>query len=85
MCGCVIYFTEVRVICLLLQMKGKVLSVTGHPGEMILKMAEEEGAGLIVMGSRGLNVIRRTFVGSISDYVLHHSNIPVLVCRMPTK
>ncbi|XP_041350555.1 universal stress protein YxiE-like [Gigantopelta aegis] len=64
-------------------MKGKVLSIAGQPGEVIVKAAEDEGAGLIVTGSRGLSVIRRTLVGSVSDYILHHSNIPVLVCRLP--
>ncbi|XP_041347745.1 universal stress protein PHOS32-like isoform X2 [Gigantopelta aegis] len=60
---------------------GKVRSVCGKPGEVICKVAEEEKAQLIVTGTRGKGVIRRTLVGSISDYVLHHSHVPVVVCR----
>ena len=56
-----------------------VIATDGKPGEAIVQKAEENGASLIVMGSRGLNAIRRTFTGSVSDYVLHHANIPVLV------
>ncbi|ESO99482.1 hypothetical protein LOTGIDRAFT_203658 [Lottia gigantea] len=60
---------------------GKVKSVGGSPGEVLIKVAEEEKAGLIVTGSRGMGTLRRTFVGSVSDYIIHHSHVPVLVCR----
>ena len=51
----------------------------GKPGEVICQHAKENNALLIVMGSRGNNVIRRTLVGSVSHYVLHHTDIPVMV------
>lgn len=60
---------------------GKVKSVGGNPGEVICKVAEDEHANMIVTGTRGMGKIRRTFLGSISDYVIHHSHVPVLVCR----
>ena len=53
--------------------------VTGKPGEMIVELAESKMADIIVMGSRGLNGVRRTFLGSVSDYVIHHTHLPVLV------
>jgi len=52
-----------------------------NPGEGIIKEAENSEAEIIVMGARGLNALRRTFLGSVSDYVIHHSKIPVLVCH----
>jgi len=58
-----------------------VKSVGGNPGEVIVKVAKEEHATLIVTGTRGMGKIRRTFMGSISDFVIHHSPVPVLVCR----
>lgn len=65
----------------LLQLSGKFRTGQGKPGEVICKLAAEEGAALIVVGTRGLGKIRRTIMGSVSDYVIHHSHVPVLVCR----
>ena len=56
------------------QMSGKV-------GEAIVEAAKTENATMIVVGTRGMGKIRRTFLGSVSDYCLHHSHVPVLVCR----
>jgi len=53
----------------------------GRPGEQIVDSAEEIGAGLIVMGSRGLGEIRRLLMGSVSDSVVRHAHCPVLVVR----
>uniref|UniRef100_A0A0B7BR48 UspA domain-containing protein n=1 Tax=Arion vulgaris TaxID=1028688 RepID=A0A0B7BR48_9EUPU len=65
---------------------GKVKSVmASKPGEGIIKAAEEEHADLIVVGSRGKGTLRRTFVGSVSDYIVHHSHVPVFVCKHPHK
>ncbi|XP_045164850.1 universal stress protein Sll1388-like isoform X2 [Mercenaria mercenaria] len=60
---------------------GKVKSVGGNPGEVICKVATDEHANMIVTGTRGMGKIRRTFLGSISDYIIHHAHVPVLVAR----
>ena len=44
-------------------------------------LAEELGAGLIVMGCRGLGGVRRALMGSVSDSVVRHAHCPVLVVR----
>jgi len=51
------------------------------PGEVIVQVAKDEKAELVVMGTRGLGMVRRTILGSASDYVVHHSHCAVLVCR----
>ncbi|KXJ12598.1 Universal stress protein YxiE [Exaiptasia diaphana] len=51
----------------------------GQPGKTICKTAVEENVTCIVMGNRGLGVFRRSVLGSVSDAVLHKSNIPVLL------
>lgn len=55
--------------------------MAGKVGEAILLAAKEENADMIILGTRGMGKMRRTFLGSVSDFVLHHSNVPVLVCR----
>jgi nucleotide-binding universal stress UspA family protein len=47
----------------------------------IVTLAEDIGAGLIVMGSRGRGGIRRALMGSVSDSVVRHVHCPVLVVR----
>jgi nucleotide-binding universal stress UspA family protein len=47
----------------------------------IVALAEELGADLIVMGSRGLGRVRRALMGSVSDSVVRHAHCPVLVVR----
>lgn len=54
---------------------------TKGPGQLICDLADKEKADGIVMGSRGLNFIRRTFLGSVSHYVTHHSNVPVTLTK----
>jgi nucleotide-binding universal stress UspA family protein len=49
--------------------------------QAIVHLAEELGAGLIVLGSRGLGGVRRALVGSVSDSVVRHAHCPVMVVR----
>lgn len=61
---------------------GKIKAIfSGKPGEIIVDVAAEEKVSMIVMGTRGLGTIRRTIMGSVSDYVVHHAHCPVVVCR----
>ena len=63
------------------QIEGKIVRVNGEPGHGIVKIAEDENAIMIVTGTRGLGNIRRKLLGSVSEYVLHHSPVPVMICR----
>jgi nucleotide-binding universal stress UspA family protein len=53
----------------------------GRPDAEIVALAEEMGAGLIVMGARGVGRIRRALTGSVSESVVRHAHCPVLVVR----
>jgi nucleotide-binding universal stress UspA family protein len=53
----------------------------GKADHEIVTLAEEIGAGLIVMGGRGRGGIRRALMGSVSDSVVRHAHCPVLVVR----
>lgn len=60
---------------------GKMKQITGKVGESIIETSRAEHADLIIVGTRGMSKVRRTFLGSVSDYLVHHANVPVLVCR----
>ncbi|XP_053378016.1 uncharacterized protein LOC128547971 [Mercenaria mercenaria] len=61
---------------------GTVKSIHSEsPGEGICKAVTEIGASMIIIGTRGMGKVRRTLLGSVSDYVLHHAHVPVLICR----
>ncbi|XP_064650394.1 uncharacterized protein LOC135501901 [Lineus longissimus] len=61
--------------------KFHVIEHGNSPGSSIVLAAESAKASLIVMGTRGLDLLRRTILGSVSDYVVHHAGTPVLICH----
>jgi len=55
--------------------------VRGRPDREVVNLSEEIGAGLIIMGSRGLGGVRRALMGSVSDTVVRHAHCPVMIVR----
>ncbi len=62
-------------------MPGKIRTESGKPGDVIVRVADEEKANLIVIGSRGLGRLQRTISGSVSDHVLHNAKCSVIICK----
>ncbi|RCV42787.1 hypothetical protein SETIT_9G243700v2 [Setaria italica] len=61
----------------------EVVVVEGEPREALCRAAADMGAGLLVVGSRGLGAIKRAFLGSVSDYCAHHASCPIMVVKPP--
>jgi len=62
--------------------RGEVVRVAlGQTPRAILDVAQEEGVGLIVMGTRGLSDWGRLLMGSVAHKVVHLAEVPVLVVR----
>jgi nucleotide-binding universal stress UspA family protein len=64
------------------------LSVTsvvaaGHADHVILERLRDGNHDLLVMGTRGLGRVGSALLGSVSQAVLHHAEVPVLVVRAP--
>ena len=56
----------------------------GHPANEMVNLGDELGADLVVVGSRGLDGVRRALMGSVSDSVARHAPCPVMiVCETP--
>ena len=58
----------------------KTVIKAGHPAEEILKTVKEEGAGMIIMGSKGKRM-HTVLLGSISREVVNSAEVPVLIAR----
>jgi len=56
---------------------------SGDPRHDIVRFAHsrKNKFDLIVMGARGLGIVKDLFFGSVSNYVVHKSKIPVLVVK----
>jgi nucleotide-binding universal stress UspA family protein len=48
-------------------------------GPTLLELATEHGAGIVVLGSRGLGRVKSALLGSVSSGVLDHAHLPVLI------
>ncbi len=57
----------------------------GSPAEVIISMAEEQQADLIVMGARGLGPIKERLLGSVSHRILTLAPCATLIVNGPVK
>ncbi len=54
---------------------------TGDPADEICQFANSGDFNMIIMGSKGLSGIKRALIGSVANYVIQCSNIPVFVVK----
>jgi nucleotide-binding universal stress UspA family protein len=53
----------------------------GHPFDALLKIIEEEGVDMVVMGTKGRTDLEYVMLGSVADKMLRHSPVPVVSFR----
>jgi nucleotide-binding universal stress UspA family protein len=56
----------------------------GRPEEVILDLADELGVAAIAMASHVHSGLRRILLGSVTERIVHHATVPVLVVRAPS-
>ena len=61
----------------------KILVREGSVADTILQVAKEINADVIVIGSHSKRWLENILMGSIAEYVLHHTSLPLLI--IPTK
>ncbi len=57
----------------------------GKPGELILRMAEDDKVDLVVMGARGLGRIKEQIFGSVSHRVMTHAHCSTFLVKQPIR
>lgn len=53
----------------------------GEPGPTIVKFANDESFDLVIIGSRGLNVLQEMVLGSVSHKVAKRAKCPVMIVK----
>lgn len=56
--------------------------LSGNPAHELTTLAELEGADVLLIGARGLNVLERFLLGSTSEKVLRHAPCSVIVAHL---
>ena len=59
----------------------EAFSETGSPAVVILDFAAANDIELIIMGSRGLGIVKVVLLGSVSQYIVEQAKCPVLVVK----
>jgi nucleotide-binding universal stress UspA family protein len=55
--------------------------IYGDKGSKIVNYAKNKHFDIIVIGARGQSAIKEIFLGSTSNYVLHKSQIPIMIVK----
>ena len=56
-------------------------AAAGSPGDVLIDVAEQVSADLIVVGSQGLTGAKRFLLGSVPNNVAHHARCDVMIVR----
>ncbi len=59
------------------------ISTTGFPEERIIQVVREEDIDLLFLGAYGKGRFRELFVGSVTSFLIHHLDIPMLLAKAP--
>jgi nucleotide-binding universal stress UspA family protein len=62
-------------------LEGESIFLKGNPAEQILDFASKHDIDMIVVGTLGKSGIERFSMGSVSEKVVRHAKVPVLVVR----
>jgi len=62
----------------------ETVSEIGDPKDAICDAIEKLQIDLLIIGSHGYGMIKRAFLGSVSNYCVHYAKCPVLVTKKPS-
>ncbi|CAL9115772.1 unnamed protein product [Musa textilis] len=68
-------------ICAQYGVAAETITEVGDPKEAICEAVKKLNVNLLVVGSHGKGALQRAFLGSVSNYCVHHAKCPVLVVK----
>ncbi|THU62218.1 hypothetical protein C4D60_Mb01t02790 [Musa balbisiana] len=68
-------------ICAQYGVVAETITEVGDPKEAICEAVKKLNVNLLVVGSHGKGALQRAFLGSVSNYCVHHAKCPVLVAK----
>ena len=74
-------FTPIRTFFTKQGIEASFVSKTGHPAELIAKLADSGQFDLVMMGSHGHGLLANLVLGSVATKVLANCKTPVLLVR----
>ncbi|XP_031407722.1 universal stress protein PHOS34-like [Punica granatum] len=75
---------KAKEICTSKSVTDVVLEVgEGDARNVLCEAVEKHHASILVVGSHGYGAIRRTVLGSVSDYCAHHAHCTVMIVKKP--
>jgi nucleotide-binding universal stress UspA family protein len=57
--------------------------ITGDPATAVVRLAEDEGVDMIVMGTHGRTGLSRLLMGSVAEAVVRRAKCPVMTFKQP--
>ncbi|GMI79377.1 hypothetical protein like AT3G62550 [Hibiscus trionum] len=65
------------------EVKVEVKIESGDPRDVICEFADKINADMLVMGTHGYGLIKRAFLGSVSNHCAQNVKCPVLIVKKP--
>lgn len=63
------------------ELEVNLLLEAGSPHQTIVSVTEQTQPDWVIMGSRGASNLKEIVMGSVSQYVLHHVQCPVMIVK----
>jgi nucleotide-binding universal stress UspA family protein len=57
----------------------------GHAGPALISAIEQQGCDLVVVGTRGRGAMKSLFLGSVTEHLVSHSSVPIVVVPPPDR
>ncbi|XP_076939216.1 universal stress protein PHOS32-like [Bidens hawaiensis] len=75
---------KAKLLCKHLQnVKVETRVQIGDPRDVICEVAEKMSVDMVVLGSHGYGLIKRAFLGSVSNHCVQNCKCPVLIVKRP--